>query len=159
VDIAKDAMQASTTFHWPVELDLPGKAMIPKSYVSDQRMKIDLYRRIVRIATREELADFRREMEDRFGKPPQPVERLLLHAEIRVDANHWRIKAIRRETDMTGDYIVFDFLMPERIEKLKAISKQVIRIADDKSAYLPLIHKDRTDDSILFFVKSVLQNR
>ncbi|MCL2118155.1 MAG: transcription-repair coupling factor [Planctomycetaceae bacterium] len=142
-----------------VELDLPGKAMIPKFYVSDQRMKIDLYRRIVRIATHEELADFRREVEDRFGKPPKQVERLLLHAEIRVDANYWRIKAIRRETDMTGDYIVFDYLMSERIKQLKAISKQVIRIADDKSAYLPLFHKNRTDDSILFFVKTVLQNR
>ena len=142
-----------------VELDLPGKAMIPKSYVSDQRMKIDLYRRIVRISTHEELADFRREIEDRFGKPPKQVERLLLHAEIRVDANYWRIKAIHRETDMTGDYIVLDYLMPERIEKLKAISKQVIRIADSKSAYIPLFNRNRTDDSLLFFVKSVLQNR
>ncbi|MCL2348972.1 MAG: transcription-repair coupling factor [Planctomycetaceae bacterium] len=142
-----------------VELDLPGKAMIPKSYVTDQRMKIDLYRRIVRVVTHEELLDFRKEIEDRFGKPPKPVERLLLHAEIRVDANYWRIKAIRRETDTTGDYIVLDYLMVERIEKLKSISKQTIRIVDAQTAYIPLFDRNYHDDALLFFVKSVLQAR
>ncbi|MDR1382250.1 MAG: transcription-repair coupling factor [Planctomycetaceae bacterium] len=142
-----------------VEIDLPGKAMIPENYVSDQRQKIDLYRRIVRMSTHEELADFRQEIEDRFGKLPKAVERLLLHAEIRIDANYWRIKAIRRESDLTNDYVVFDYLMRNKIEKLQSICEQTIRIADDKSAYLPLFHKKRTNDGLLFFVKTVLRNR
>ncbi|MDR1492259.1 MAG: transcription-repair coupling factor [Planctomycetaceae bacterium] len=142
-----------------VEIDLPGKALIPMNYVSDQRQKIDLYRRIVRISTREELADFRREIEDRFGKLPKSAERLLLHAEIRVDANYWRIKSIRRESDLTGDYIVFHYLMRDKIEKLQSLCKQTIRIADDKSAYLPLSHKNRTADGLLLFVKMILRNR
>jgi len=142
-----------------VEIDLPGKAMIPRSYVNDQRQKIDLYRRIVRISTHEELADFRQEIEDRFGKLPKSVERLILHAEIRVDATYWRIKSIRRHSDTLNNYIVFDYLVRDKIEKLQSVCKQTIRIADEKSAYLPLFHKERTDDSLLFFVKTVLEKR
>ena len=62
-------------------MDLPGEAYIPRSYVPDMRLKIDLYRRLGRVTTAEELADFRRELLDRFGPPPPPAEQLLRLAE------------------------------------------------------------------------------
>ena len=50
-----------------VEIDLPGEGHIPRSYVPDMRLKIDLYRRLARIAGAEELRDLRCELQDRFG--------------------------------------------------------------------------------------------
>ena len=40
-----------------VEIDLPGEGHIPRSYVPDMRLKIDLYRRLARISSSEELQD------------------------------------------------------------------------------------------------------
>ena len=56
-----------------VDVDLPGEGYIPRSYVPDMRLKIDLYRRLARVSNLSELADFRAELVDRFGPPPPPV--------------------------------------------------------------------------------------
>jgi len=139
-----------------VEIDLPGKAMVPKTYVSDQRTKINLYRRLVRVSTQEEFNDFQNEIFDRFGKPPRSVERLLIHAQIRVDAQFWRIKAIRRE----DEFIVFDYLDQNLITTLRTASRRIIiRLTDGQSAYIPFPRKEMDDDAILYFVKSVLHFR
>ncbi|MDR1958540.1 MAG: transcription-repair coupling factor [Planctomycetaceae bacterium] len=140
---------------YEVEIDLPGKALIPKSYVADHRMKIDLYRRLVRISSQEEFIDLRSEINDRFGTPPKTVEYLLIHAQIRVDARFWRIKTIKKE----DDFIVFQCLVPELMEKLRKVSRKTIRLTDDRSAYLPLPEKEMDEEEILNFVKSVLRAR
>src|SRR5262249_35535356 len=64
-----------------VRIDLPGEAFIPRSYVPDMRMKIDLYRRLTRVIDRNELQDMKAEMIDRFGPLPPQVERLAQFAE------------------------------------------------------------------------------
>ena len=40
-----------------VDVDLPGEGYIPRSYVPDMRLKIDLYRRLARVSDASELAD------------------------------------------------------------------------------------------------------
>ena len=60
-----------------VDVDLPGEAYIPEDYVPDRRMKIDLYRRLTRVAGDQDLNDFRSELHERFGEPPDPVVRML----------------------------------------------------------------------------------
>ena len=62
-----------------VDVDLPGEGYIPRSYVPDMRLKIDLYRRLARVSNVSELADFRSELVDRFGPPPPLVQHLLEH--------------------------------------------------------------------------------
>ena len=88
-----------------VDVDLPGEAYIPQGYVPDMRLKIDLYRRLARIATPAELADFRGELADRFGPPPPVVEQLLALAELRIAAHRWQISAIHLE----DQYVVFEY--------------------------------------------------
>ena len=60
-----------------VDVDLPGQGYIPRTYVPDMRLKIDLYRRLARVSSRSELADFVLELSDRFGPPPATVGHLL----------------------------------------------------------------------------------
>ena len=43
--------------HVEVNIDLPGEAYLPRRYVPDQRHKIDLYRRLSRVSTLQELGD------------------------------------------------------------------------------------------------------
>ena len=62
-----------------VNVDLPGLACLTDDYIPDQRTKIDLYRRMARIASETELDELRSELNDRFGKPPEEVQHCLLY--------------------------------------------------------------------------------
>ena len=136
-----------------VEIDLPGEGHIPRSYVPDMRLKIDLYRRLARISGSDELRDLRSELQDRFGTPPPLVEHLLWLAELRVAAHRWRIESIHVEPP----YVVFRYRSGRLIRELAAQSGGRLRIVDNQSAYLPLNGEGRRPNRSARQVKSLLQ--
>ncbi len=78
-------------------IDLPVDAFLPDDYVPDEPAKLELYRRLGRVATDSELAAVRAELIDRFGTPPPPVERLLEVARLRFTAEVAGIVSLARE--------------------------------------------------------------
>ena len=52
-----------------VEFNLPIEGFIPGEYVPEMRHKIDLYRRLSRLESIQDIADLRQELIDRFGAP------------------------------------------------------------------------------------------
>jgi transcription-repair coupling factor (superfamily II helicase) len=136
-----------------VDVHLPGDAYLPRTYVPDMRLKIDLYRRLTRVTQPAELADFRAELIDRFGPPPPVAEHLLSIAEVRIAAHRWRIDTIHLEEP----YLVFTYNSARLIQKLATSSGGKLRVVDARSAYLPLDHADREPKSLLAEVKSLLQ--
>jgi len=78
-------------------IDLPVDAFLPDDYVPDEPAKLELYRRLGRVATDSELATVRAELVDRFGTPPPPVERLLEVAQLRFTAEAAAIVSLARE--------------------------------------------------------------
>ncbi len=67
-----------------VRIDLPLQAFIPKSYVADENLRLESYRRIAAARTPEDINEVRTELEDRYGKPlPDPVAALFQVAELR----------------------------------------------------------------------------
>src|SRR6185437_7420352 len=106
-----------------VHVDLPGDAYIPRRYVPDMRFKIDLYRRLGRIATPEELNDLTAELADRFGPPPDQMQRLLSLVEIRILAQRWSLESIHREEG----FIVFRYRNANLIEQLAKQPKSRLR--------------------------------
>jgi transcription-repair coupling factor (superfamily II helicase) len=147
-----------------VELDLPGAALIPMSYVTDQRIKIDLYRRLTRVATLEESADLKNEMLDRFGTPPPEVRRLLTHSQIRVLAHGYRIRKIKLESGLINDsgYVVMEYVSQKLINDLREkLHRQglEIRTTDERKGYVPMpnrLSRASEPDTILDFVLRVL---
>ncbi|GHT20631.1 hypothetical protein FACS189419_00040 [Planctomycetales bacterium] len=148
-----------------VELDLPGEALIPMQYVPDQRLKIDLYRRLQRITTQEEYADMQSEIIDRFGPMPKTVQRLLTHSKIRVLANGYRIRKIKLQDGIGSDggYIVMEYVSQKLIEQLreKTQPKRLeLRLTDDRKAYIPLpngLTRNSNADKLLDLVVQVLE--
>jgi transcription-repair coupling factor (superfamily II helicase) len=136
-----------------VDVDLPGEGHIPRGYVPDMRLKIDLYRRLARIAAPGELADFRAELADRFGPPPPLVEHLLWLAELRIAAHRWRIESIHLE----NQYVVFRYGSGGLIRELARQSGGRLRVVDAHSAYLPLSGNNHSPDCVRQAVKSLLQ--
>ncbi|MBX7166949.1 MAG: transcription-repair coupling factor [Pirellulales bacterium] len=135
-----------------VDVDLPGQAYLPRSYVSDMRLKIDLYRRLARVSKQSELDDLASELADRFGARPAVVDRLLALMAIRIAAARWGIDSVHRE----DEYLVFTYRSRPAIEKLAAAARQ-LRIVDHRSAYWPLATEVLDPDELLSLCKSILQ--
>jgi len=135
-----------------VAIDLPGEAWLPRHYVPDIRLKIDLYRRLCRAVALEELAELRRELIDRFGPLPPAATRLLDRMELRILAARWKIDAIHLE----DAYLVFKYRDAARIQELARLHGKRLRMVDGRSAYLPLPQEVTDPDSLAALVKVVL---
>jgi transcription-repair coupling factor (superfamily II helicase) len=94
VEIVLDFVDLSAS-----ELSPLSSASIPYAYVEDERLRIGLYRKIAEAARLQELADLRAELQDRFGPPPAPAERLLRIAELRLAAAERGIGRVETDDD------------------------------------------------------------
>jgi transcription-repair coupling factor (superfamily II helicase) len=71
----------------PIELsvDLPDAAHLPPDYVEAEDVRLEAYRRLSSVRTRDEVEDVRAEWLDRFGPLPAPAAALLEVALLRVE--------------------------------------------------------------------------
>ncbi len=68
-----------------INLDIPGEAHLPKNYVEADDARLEAYRRLVGVATMDELNDLRDEWLDRYGPLPPPATGLLELGELRLE--------------------------------------------------------------------------
>ena len=101
-------------------------AFIPTSYVTDSSLRIQAYRNLAGVTTREQLDRLRKEWRDRFGKFPTAVDNLLLLNEIRLSAARAGLTRVEvREAKLMltrrGDFILvggkFPRISTDRIER------------------------------------------
>lgn len=69
-----------------IRIDLPVDAHIPNSYVTDQELRLEAYRRLAATTTNDQVDDVVAEWEDRFGPLPGPAVALIELARLRVEA-------------------------------------------------------------------------
>ncbi len=136
-------------------VELKWRAYLPRDYVPAPRLKLELYRRLARLRTLDHLADFRKELGDRFGAPPKPTENLLSEAEVRILAGAWKVDRIHVE----GEYAVLTYADARRIQTLAARHKGRVRIADEKKAYIPLGEDRVTTPEIVATLKELLTTK
>jgi transcription-repair coupling factor (superfamily II helicase) len=67
-----------------VRVDIGIDAHVPQSFIGYEAARVDLHRRIASAADLAELSDLRRELSDRFGEIPEPVDNLIFLGEVRV---------------------------------------------------------------------------
>lgn len=135
-----------------VNLDLPGEAFLPRHYIPDMRMKIDLYRRLSRVSNETELAEIVEEMEDRFGRVPEVVTRLIRRSRLRIWAFQRQISSVH----LDGAYVVFRYQDRNSIAELVLSSRGAVRVVDDRYAYYPFFSSGDADE-LLAEVESLLQ--
>lgn len=136
-----------------VDIDLPIEAFLADSYIPDRRQKIDLYRRFTRIENFQQIAEFEAEMLDRFGPIPAPAQRLLALSEVKLEAAIWQIETIFLEDKFLG----FRYADRERIEQLAKLLPGILRIVDDRTAYVALKQTVSDPARLLALVKSILR--
>ncbi len=101
-----------------VDIKLAISAYISSDYIVEDRIRLELYRRLSKAHTKEEVYIIEEEMEDRFGKPDIPTKQFLELILIKIYALNLKIKTIS-SYEMNITFIKED----ETKENIKSPSK------------------------------------
>jgi transcription-repair coupling factor (superfamily II helicase) len=82
----------------PVNVDLPLAIGIPSDYISDQDLRLRLYRRIADLRDESELDALGSEFRDRFGQLPEMVQNLLYQMRVKLRAEKAGLSAVSQES-------------------------------------------------------------
>ena len=74
-------------------------AFVPVSYMEEARHRIQAYRELAEVATLKDLRKMRRNWEDRFGRPPDAVEHLVLCGELKCRAAQKNVGTVEVKED------------------------------------------------------------
>ncbi|HXZ20683.1 MAG TPA: transcription-repair coupling factor [Candidatus Acidoferrales bacterium] len=92
---------------------------IPENYIPEEALRLRTYKRIAALASEDQSDDMRRELADRFGPPPQPVENLLDYAVLKSQAERIQVEAIERKVNRVSVRFSDDTrLPPERLVEI-----------------------------------------
>ncbi len=113
-------------------------ATLPHSYAPDSRHRIDIYRKLAQANEASALKNLEKELRDRFGPPPPPVELLLQITELKILAAEKSVTAIEVSNDKLmltrhNDYITLSGKFPRLTKKdargrLKEIKKLLLAL-------------------------------
>ncbi|EON22931.1 transcription-repair coupling factor [Nocardioides sp. CF8] len=86
-----------------VRIELPVDAHLPHDYISSERLRLEMYKRLAEVRADEDVDQLREEMVDRYGQPPIEVESLLIVARFRARARQAGVK----EITLAGKFVRF----------------------------------------------------
>lgn len=75
-------------------VEIPLEAYLPADFITDEEVRVDLYKRLSLANSPGDLMEAENEMQDRFGELPQEVENLLLLEELRMRAGRAGVQSI-----------------------------------------------------------------
>ena len=92
---------------------------IPEAYIPEEALRLRTYKRIAAVGNEEQREDMLRELADRFGPPPPPVENLLDYAVLKSLAEKIQVDGIDRKGNRVAVRFLDDTsLPPERLVQL-----------------------------------------
>jgi transcription-repair coupling factor (superfamily II helicase) len=103
-------------------LDLEYSGFIPDSYIDTPQQKMEVYKKIASIHTREECDAVTAELIDRFGPLPDEAESLLALAEIRIICRDLAVSSLRERDGNTR--IEFSRVANVNIDRLMRLIKE-----------------------------------
>ncbi|WP_200791887.1 transcription-repair coupling factor [Caloranaerobacter azorensis] len=92
-----------------IELNVDG--YIPRYYIANEEQKIEIYKKISSIQSREDLVDVQEEIMDRFGDIPKEVDNLLKISLIKSMCKKAKISSLTQ----IDNYIKIEFVKPDAI--------------------------------------------
>ncbi|OHC05482.1 MAG: transcription-repair coupling factor [Planctomycetes bacterium RIFOXYC2_FULL_41_27] len=133
-----------------VSIDLNLESFIPKSYIPEDSLKMDIYRRLNRSATFEEVQNIAEEIMDRFGNiPPQPVKNLLSESKLRIIAQKSKIRSLIR----VDNIVIIQIIDLKRAETGLSNLKKYIRVINEDTLHLRLPKKEMQPEDLLDFLR------
>jgi transcription-repair coupling factor (superfamily II helicase) len=139
-------------------IDLNINAYISEKYIKSEIQKMEMYQRISKAITNEEVMDIIDELTDRFGDVPRETLRLLKVVEIKYLAAKLEITNI---SEKNGN-IVLEFMVNAKIDLEKIVkiineNRRKVMFSAGTKAYLTIIKEKKEKDN-LKNIKFVLQS-
>jgi transcription-repair coupling factor (superfamily II helicase) len=113
-------------------------ASLPHNYATEPQHRIEIYRKLAQVTDKSALDNLQKELRDRFGPPPPPVELLLQLAELKILACEKSVTVVEVKDDKLmltrhGDFITLGGKFPRLTKKdgqarLKEIKKLLLAI-------------------------------
>ena len=120
-----------------LETPLAG-AFLPPAYITEPQHRIEAYRKLAQAETKADVEALGKELRDRYGKWPKPVELLLVATELKLLAGERGLDAIETKGDKLmlhrrGDFIQLGGKFPrlmktEPLAVLKEIKKLLLSL-------------------------------
>jgi transcription-repair coupling factor (superfamily II helicase) len=126
-------------------LRLNVSAFIPEEYVADPHQRLSLYKRLSSSTQVGDLALLHGELQDRFGQPPDPVERLFEVMQVRMLAKALRLVSIElKEGSIVVTLDAKSPVDPAAIQRLMDQYKKRLRFLSPLAFELQMPHQDWT---------------
>ena len=94
-------------------IDLPMRAHIPEGYVSDLDIRLTIYQRLAKLASKRQVNDMAEELADRFGPIPPQVTNLLYAVRLKILAMEAGVESIATDEE----HIVLTMVEGKKIDK------------------------------------------
>lgn len=148
-----------------VKIELPVDAYVPETWVSSERLRLEIYTKIALAATEQQRADVRAELVDRYGALPPEVERLFAIAQLRAAARTAKLE----EVTMQGRNIRFTpvELSDSRHARMRRLYPRAILKPATRTLLVPLPNansrmlgasKAVENDEVLDFARKVIDS-
>ena len=109
-------------------MDIREDAYIPSSYIGNESLKLEIYKRISLIQTEEDRQELSDELLDRFGEPPLAVQKLLRVSTLKNMARSIYISEVKgNEMELTFRFVPYARVKTENIPVLIANMKGEMR--------------------------------
>ena len=135
-----------------VSISLGLASFMPDDYIGDPKQKIEIYRRLNRADSMEDVRALASEMEDRFGKPPVEVLTFLEQVELRVLARRAAISSLA----LSGGVVIARSQDPPRTKKGLSKIAGCVRQVDERMLHIVLPPGMRRPHEILSHLKDAL---
>ena len=129
-----------------VSIEIKVDAFISGDYIKDEKLRLDMYKRIADIRSQEDIADVTEELEDRFGKVPGETVSLMYVACIQALCRQAGIKRVA----LDGEKVLFEFdaeingLTAERIAQLTEAYGSSLLVGLGKRPYIRMPFTSRS---------------
>ena len=139
-----------------VSIELPVKAYISNDYISDELVKLHMYKKIASIRSKEDRSELIDELLDRFGEIPSETLNLIEIAFIKSIAGRNGIIGIKQEMGkLVFNYARGESLSPEKIAKAVSEYGTDLFVHGGKQPFMKLNikEKDKVGETIKFLTK------
>lgn len=150
----RKAKNESVQVYRDVYINLNLESYIPKDYISDQKVKIEMYRKINRLSSVPEISEIEKELIDRFGPIPHTVKNLLVESEVRIAAQTFKIHSLLR----TNGSIIFCVESLKEVEHIFSKVKGAVRVIDNNELHLILPEKNMLPENSANYIKNLLNS-
>ena len=137
------------------QLNLGLNIRIPADYVPEENQRLQMYKRVARVETEQQLTDVAAELQDRYGPPPPAVRNLLDYASLKLLCMKVGVNAIERKRDsVTLKFQQNAAVDPEQLARFVSAQRGAQFTPD---GMLKFILKATAADEVLRNLRTVLE--